>query len=136
MNKCLIVDDAIAARMATRRLAEKLRLRVREAENGHAAMRHCLRRMPDIILLDWSMPGMDGYTFLQVLRRMPSGDKPKVIFCTARHDAHAIHQAIAAGADEFIMKPFDSDILASKLIQVGVLISGVSPAQDGAFSTE
>ena len=79
--------------------------------------------MPDAILLDWNMPVMDGLEFLAQLRSMPSGTKPKVIFCTTENEVAQITRAIAAGADEYIMKPFDKEIVHSKLVEVGLLPS-------------
>ena len=65
------------------------------------------RKMPDAILLDWNMPKMDGYEFLRMLRRLPDGDRPKVVFCTTENDVAHIARALHAGANEYIMKPFD-----------------------------
>ena len=76
--------------------------------------------MPDAILLDWNMPVMDGFEFLRSLRALPEGRKPKVLFCTTEHDAGQIARAMRAGADEYIMKPFDGQILTSKLEEVGL----------------
>jgi two-component system chemotaxis response regulator CheY len=76
--------------------------------------------MPDAILLDWNMPHMDGYEFLRTLRRLPEGDHPKVLFCTIENDVASIARALHAGADEYIMKPFDKDIMTAKLQEVGL----------------
>ena len=77
--------------------------------------------MPDVILLDWNMPVMDGIDFLRELRNLPGGDIPKVIFCTTENDIESIQKAIDAGANEYIMKPFDSEIIQAKFAQVGLL---------------
>ena len=77
--------------------------------------------MPDAILLDWNMPVMDGLDFLKELRKEPSGDKPVVVFCTAERDILKITEALDAGADEYVMKPFDSDIIESKFFQAGLI---------------
>jgi two-component system chemotaxis response regulator CheY len=74
-----------------------------------------------VVLLDWNMPVMNGLEFVMALRAMPGGDVPKVIFCTTESDTHAIERAINAGADEYIMKPFDKEILLGKLQQLGLL---------------
>ena len=71
--------------------------------------------MPDAILLDWSMPVMDGLEFLRRLRAEPGGDAPKVVFCTVENDLERIREALDAGADEYIMKPFDGDIVAGEV---------------------
>jgi two-component system chemotaxis response regulator CheY len=73
------------------------------------------------VLLDWNMPVMDGYDFLRNLRRMPGGDKPKVVFCTTENDVAHIARALHAGANEYIMKPFDKDIVTAKFHEVGLI---------------
>src|SRR3546814_1157388 len=77
----------------------------------------CARRMPDAILLDWNMPVMNGIEFLRRLRKMTGGDGPLVVFCTTENDLAHIQEALSAGANEYIMKPFDSDIIQTKLAQ-------------------
>jgi len=80
-----------------------------EAEDGEQALEICKRGLPEAILLDWNMPVMDGYEFLGNLRRLPGGDQPKVVFCTTENDVAHIARALGAGANEYIMKPFDKD---------------------------
>ncbi len=118
---CLVVDDSAVIRKVARRIIETLGIRVTEAEDGEAALRTCGGAMPDAILLDWNMPNMDGYAFLQSLRKAEGGIGPKVLFCTTENDVGAIARALRAGADEYIMKPFDRDILTAKLEQVGLV---------------
>ncbi len=77
--------------------------------------------MPDVVLLDWNMPVMNGLEFLTQLRAMPNIRQPKVVFCTVENSLEKIQTAMAAGADEYIMKPFDVDIIQSKFAQVGLL---------------
>lgn len=121
MKHCLIVDDSAVIRKVARRILEGLGFRVSEAVNGAEAVTFCEREVPDAILLDWNMPVMDGYAFLRALREMPAGQAPKVIFCTTENDVAHIARAIHAGADEYIMKPFDKDILTAKLQEVGLV---------------
>jgi two-component system chemotaxis response regulator CheY len=121
MNYCLIIDDSRVIRKVSRGIVETLNFRVAEAENGEAGLLACQAEMPDVILLDWNMPVMDGYSFLKELRSTPEGQAPKVVFCTTENDMNYITRALEAGADEYIMKPFDKDILAAKLQELGVL---------------
>ena len=67
------------------------------------------------------MPIMDGLTFLKLLREEPNGSKPIIVFCTAEKSVERITEALEAGADEYIMKPFDSEIISSKFYQAGLL---------------
>jgi two-component system chemotaxis response regulator CheY len=94
---------------------------VREAEDGAVALQACRTQMPDVVLLDWNMPVMNGLEFLQALRREFGPDNPPVLFCTTENDISFVEKAIEAGAQEFIMKPFDEEILAGKFAQVGLL---------------
>ena len=121
MKSCLIVDDSKVVRTVARKILEDLNFEIYEAEDGQAAMNECNRRMPDAILLDWNMPVMNGIDFLRALRKSTGGDAPMVIFCTTENDMAHIQEAISAGANEYIMKPFDSEIIQSKFSQVGLL---------------
>jgi two-component system, chemotaxis family, chemotaxis protein CheY len=121
MNHCLIVDDSRVIRKVSREIVKSLDFRVSEAEDGEAGLRACRDEMPDVILLDWNMPVMDGYSFLKQLRSTPEGQAPKVVFCTTENDLSFITRALEAGANEYIMKPFDRDIVAAKLQELGLL---------------
>ncbi|MCH7956497.1 MAG: response regulator [Proteobacteria bacterium] len=121
MKYCLIVDDSKVIRMVARKILEELEFETDEAADGKLALAGCQRKMPDVILLDWNMPVMDGINFLRELRTLPGGEAPKVIFCTTENDIEHIQEAIDAGANEYIMKPFDSEIIQAKFAQVGLL---------------
>jgi two-component system chemotaxis response regulator CheY len=118
---CLVVDDSRVVRKVARRILEDLRFDVAEAGDGAEALAWVRTTMPDVILLDWNMPVMDGLEFVGQLRREPNGGRPKVIFCSVENDLDRIREALTSGADEYIMKPFDGDIVASKLALVGAL---------------
>ena len=121
MKQCLVVDDSSVIRKVARRIMEEVNFDIIEAENGQEALDACRANLPDVILLDWNMPVMDGLEFLTALRKEPCGDQPKVIFCTTENDMDHITQAISAGANEYIMKPFDSEIIESKFSQIGLI---------------
>jgi two-component system chemotaxis response regulator CheY len=121
MKTCLIVEDSSIVRKMARRILEGLGFEVVEAEDGVDALVVCKRAMPEAILLDWNMPVMDGYDFLRNLRQMPGGNKPKVVFCTTENDVAHIARALHAGANEYIMKPFDKDIVTAKFHEVGLI---------------
>lgn len=120
---CLIVDDSKMIRRVAARIVRDLKMNPTEAANGKEAIEMCKESMPDAILLDWNMPIMDGLSFLKALRKHPDGKTPIVVFCTAERDVLKITEALDAGADEYVMKPFDSDILASKFFEAGLLAS-------------
>jgi two-component system, chemotaxis family, chemotaxis protein CheY len=120
MKNCLVVDDSKVIRKVARHILETLNFSVDEAEDGREALDRCQASMPDVILLDWNMPVMSGMEFLKSLRQSENGGDPKVVFCTTENDAAHIRAAIEAGADEYVMKPFDRETLQSKLQIVGV----------------
>jgi two-component system chemotaxis response regulator CheY len=113
MRTCLVVDDSSVIRKVARRILEGLDFQIIEAEDGEKALEVCKRGLPDAILLDWNMPIMDGYEFLGNLRRM--------VFCTTENDVAHIARALHAGANEYIMKPFDKDIVTAKFQEVGLI---------------
>jgi two-component system, chemotaxis family, chemotaxis protein CheY len=121
VKHCLVVDDSAVIRKVARRILEGLEFRISEAEDGEQALSVCRTEMPDAVLLDWNMPVMDGYEFLKQLRLMPGGADPKVVFCTTENDVGHIARALHAGANEYIMKPFDKDIMMAKLQEVGLV---------------
>ena len=107
--------------MVARKILEGLNFAIEEAEDGQKALEACERNMPDAVLLDWNMPVKDGISFLKDLRAMADIDQPIVVFCTTENDMEHIQTAIGAGANEYIMKPFDSEIIESKFSQIGLV---------------
>ncbi len=118
---CLVVDDSRVVRKVARRILESNGFDVTEAADGQKALDACRLQLPDCVLLDWNMPVMDGLAFLQALRKEFGPDNPLVVFCTTENDLGHIEAAIQSGAQEYIMKPFDEDILTGKFAQVGLL---------------
>lgn len=114
-GRCLIVDDSPTVRRIAGRILRGFGLEVDEAEDGQLALEACVRSMPGTILLDWNMPVMDGIEFLRALRETDGGDAPRVVLCTTQTDVDHVQQAFDAGADEYIMKPFDAAMLREKL---------------------
>ena len=125
MKHCLIVDDSAVVRKVARRILENLSFRTSEAEDGQQAIEACRGQLPDVILLDGTMPVMDGFAFLKELRQMPGGAGPKVVFCTAENDVVCITRAMRAGANEYMLKPFDTESVAIKFEDVGLLCPAV-----------
>ena len=121
MKTCLVVDDSRVIRKVARRILEDLGFEIAEAADGMEAMAWCRTSMPEAILLDWNMPVMDGLDFLRQLRGEPEGHLPVVLICSVENDLDHITKALEAGADEYIMKPFDGDILEAKFVQAGLV---------------
>ena len=121
MRHCLVVDDSSVIRKVARRILEDFDFSVSEAEDGSAALEACRRAMPDMVLLDWHLPVMDGLEFLESLRKLDNGRHPKVVLCASEADVAQIARALRAGADEYILKPFDRAAVEAKLQEVGML---------------
>ena len=121
MKTCLVVDDSKVIRKVARHILETLDFEVSEACDGREALQACLASVPDVILLDWNMPVMSGMDFLRALREADVPSRPKVVFCTTENGMAYIRAAIEAGADEYVMKPFDGDIIEAKFVQAGLL---------------
>jgi two-component system chemotaxis response regulator CheY len=121
LKTCLVVDDSRVIRKVARRILEDIGFEIAEASDGVEALAWCRAAMPDAVLLDWNMPGMNGIDFLRQLRGEPGGDAPAVVFCTVENEPARIREALDAGANEYIMKPFDGDIIASKFAEVGLV---------------
>lgn len=122
MKTLLLVDDSRAVRLAGRRMVEGLGFNILEAENGQHAL-EVLENNPvvDVILLDWNMPIMDGLSFLKSLRSQDRAQQPIVVMCTTENEMARIVEAMQAGANEYIMKPFTEEIVKNKLEEAGAL---------------
>jgi two-component system chemotaxis response regulator CheY len=117
---CLVVDDSRVIRRVAVDMLKDLGFAVAEAEHGLAAVEFCRTRVPDFVLLDWNMPEMDGISCLRKLRAMALEPRPAVVMCTTESGMPKICEALEAGADEYIMKPYDRDVLLDKLEQLGL----------------
>ena len=117
----LVVDDASAMRRIVRGILKELGFKnIREAQNGQAALDELRKNKADFVVSDWNMPVMSGIEFLRVLGETDLPHRPKIVFCTTENGIGHIRAAIDAGADEYVMKPFDRETLESKLQIVGV----------------
>ena len=117
---CLIVDDSTVVRRLAARMFQELGYEVREAANGLQAVASCKESAPAIILLDWNMPVMDGLSCLMTLRGTKLPSRPRIMLCTTENSIDKIQTALSAGADEYIIKPFDRDVLHDKLVHLGL----------------
>ncbi|MEM7666754.1 MAG: response regulator [Pseudomonadota bacterium] len=112
---CLIVDDSRVIRKVSSKIAKSMGYVPIEAQDGEEALARCKQSMPTLVLTDWNMPEMDGLEFVQKLRAIPTAKAPTVVFCTSKSEATDIHEGIQAGADDYIVKPFDEQALRAKL---------------------
>jgi two-component system chemotaxis response regulator CheY len=120
MKNCLVVDDSRVIRTVARKILEELHYAVDEAEDGMGGLRAVREKMPDLIFLDWNLPSMKGLDFVKSVRGQTDGGHPVILFATTESDAGDIAAAMAAGANDYVMKPFDASAVRAKLADIGV----------------
>ena len=123
-RRCLIIDPSTMVRRVAARIIRELGLETLEAKTSQEALDLCSDRMPDAIMLDWSLSDRQAGQFLQELAeivRRQNVARPTILFCSGERQVSRIVEALKAGADEYIMKPFDSDIIRSKFILAGLI---------------
>ena len=119
MNRCLVIDDSSVIRKVARHILEGVHFNVSEAENGEEALLQCSKLpTPDVILLDWHLPVLGAIEFLNRLRSTAAGRRPYVIYCTTENDPDDIARAHAAGANDYLLKPFSRDDVLTKLTEI------------------
>jgi len=121
LKHCLVVDDSRVIRKVTCRILEQMEFVPEEADSAQSALEACRANMPDAILLDAQLSRADSFEFLKSLRRQRNGDHPVVVICTAENNIPRITEALGAGANDYLLKPFDRTILQDKFAQVGLL---------------
>lgn len=121
MVKCIIADDSKIIRMLLSKILENFGFEVSEAEDGEELLEQCANLQPDLIICDWTLPVIDGIDVLYKIRGDKKIKQPKFVFCSFISDIEKIRQALDGGANDFVMRPFDEDIIASKLAILGIL---------------
>jgi len=120
--RAMIVDDSRAQRMLLKRAVAPLGFEVIEAENGEDALSKLDTDDPvDVMLVDWNMPVMDGLTFIKRCRSNPEYRDVVLMMVTTESEQSQIVRALAAGAHEYVIKPFTSEVIAEKLALLGLV---------------
>lgn len=120
--RALIVDDSRFIRDYLKSLLKGRGLECMAAENGQAGLACLGRSGPyDVALVDWNMPVMSGLEMVKAVRRDPAWNKVKILMVTTQAENWNIEAALSAGADEYLMKPFDESALMEKLEMIGVV---------------
>ncbi|WP_339707630.1 response regulator [uncultured Sphingosinicella sp.] len=116
-NGCriLVVDDVEANRSVVCRRLERLNYTVVSADSGEAALQLIEKSPPDLVLLDYMMPNMNGIDVLRELRTNSRVSEVPVIMLTARADAQTVVASLEAGADDYVSKPIDFDVLSARI---------------------
>lgn len=120
-RRAIVVDDSRAMRAILRRALEERGFRVVEAGHGLEAIERLSQiRIPELALVDWNMPEMNGIEFVTAIRRDHNYDQMRVVMVTSETEPAQIDRALHAGANEYIMKPFSSEMLGDKLMALGL----------------
>lgn len=119
--KALVVDDSKIVRKVTRNMLEPMGFTVDEADDGLKSVEYCKQVMPALILMDHTMPELNGLDAIKIIRQLPGGDQPVIMMCTTMNELDFIQRSLVEGANEYVMKPFNAEILQDKLEQLGVL---------------
>ena len=114
MKLCLIVDDSSVIRKVAKALLNSIGYEVIEAETGQAAIETCAQQMPHAILIDWDLADMSGFDFLVEFNRQFPSAEPHIVYATTENDPIDISRALKAGANEFLMVPFNRDAIEAK----------------------
>src|SRR5579863_896044 len=119
--RALIVDDSRAIRAMMGRIMRELKFDVVEASNGREALDRLQQNgVPDVALVDWNMPEMNGLEFVRAVRAEPGYRQMPLMMVTTETETENVVRALAAGANDYIMKPFDKDMIAEKLTVLGI----------------
>ncbi|MCP4383653.1 MAG: response regulator [Hyphomicrobiales bacterium] len=120
-KRCLIVDESAVVRKAARRILEDLDFLVQEAEDGTRALEMCAASMPSVIFVDEEIPILNGVAFVASLRTAGVAERPKAVFCAREGDTVTIARAMRAGADGYLVKPYDRLAITAKLEDIGLI---------------
>ncbi|MEV4640973.1 response regulator [Actinoplanes sp. NPDC049548] len=119
----MVVDDSRAMRAILRRIVEAVGCETMEADNGRTALQalDTADRMPDLVMVDWNMPELNGLEFIGAVRARQEWRDITLMMVTTESEQSQIVRALAAGAHEYVIKPFTSEVIAEKLSMLGLL---------------
>lgn len=115
---CLIVDDSDVVRRVVRMIVEGLDFDVEDCGSTDEAFAVCRKSLPDLIVVDWHIPGSQPLDFIQAVRSLPMGRYPKVIYMLTNNDPAEIDKGRAAGADLHMIKPFHRETLEARVAKL------------------
>ena len=121
--RALVIDDSKAIRIILRKLLGELGFEVAEAADGREALERLNGPMGpfDLALVDWNMPEMNGLEFVREVRGQGGHEDLTMVMVTTETESGQVVRALAAGANEYIMKPFSRDVLVDKLSMLGLV---------------
>ena len=121
--QALVVDDSKAMRMILARSLRELGFEVAEAADGRQALETLQNAgAKDLVLIDWNMPEMNGFELVQAVRADARFAETRLVMVTTESELDHVDKALAAGANEYVMKPFTKDIIRDKLALLGFAV--------------
>jgi two-component system, chemotaxis family, chemotaxis protein CheY len=122
MMRALVIDDSRAVRIIIGQILRELGMDVLVAGNGSEALEQ-IKKNPDVdlMLVDWNMPEMNGIDFIRVVRSQRAFDATRILMVTSEAQSNKVTEAIHAGANEYLMKPFNKEVLVAKLNLLDVI---------------
>ena len=119
--QALVIDDSRAVRLLVGKILREQGFEVHEAAHGQQGLEQ-LQENPEIglVLVDWNMPVMDGLEFIKAVRQSRAWDSLRLVMVTTETESEQVLRAMTAGANEYVMKPFTSEVLVAKLSLLGV----------------
>ena len=119
----LVVDDSSTIRRILQRILGQMGFAAYEASNGQEALDLLVEipTVPDVALIDWNMPVMDGLQLIRHVRKMPALRDMCMMMVTTEAEHSQMVRALAAGAHEYVMKPFTADVIRAKLSYLGLV---------------
>jgi len=126
--QAMVIDDSRAMRLILARIAGQLGFDVIQAGNGQEALDALagLDQTPELALVDWNMPVMNGLEFIIAVRKEPKYKSMTLMMVTTESEQGQIVRALAAGAHEYVIKPFTPDAIVEKLALLGLVQNGVT----------
>ncbi len=119
--QAMVIDDCDVTRLLLARMLDRLGYEVIEATNGKEALDLLTgERKPRIIFVDWSMPEMDGLSFIRAVRAANQYQDVPILMVTTETEMRHVAQALTAGANEYVMKPFTKQVILEKLSLLGL----------------
>ena len=118
--RALVIDDSRAMRALLARLLGELGFTVEEAANGREGLEHLQAHgEPDVVLVDWNMPEMSGFEFVQTVRANRDYDAVRLIMVTTETEMTRVVKALGSGLDAYVMKPFTKEAVVEQLERIG-----------------
>ena len=120
--RALVIDDSRTVRAIIGKILREIGIEVLEAKTGLEALEQ-MKGNPDVelMLVDWNMPEMNGFDLIRAIRAERAYDRVRILMVTSEAQGEKVTQALSAGANEYLMKPFNKDVLVAKLNLLDVI---------------